>query len=378
MKRKFCIGNLELNNPFLLAPMAGFTDKSMRALCARQGASLTFTEMVSGKGLKYGDRKTRKLLELGEEELPHTAPYTASGGDSAAPGSGGGGRLHFTGYQLFGSEPEILMYAAEELAACENAVLDLNCGCPVPKIVKNGEGAALLKNLDLLYECVAAMVTGAQRGAGADSEWNRTPKPVTAKIRMGFGFGENVAVEAARAVEAAGAAAVTVHGRTRMQYYEGKADWQVIADVKKAVNIPVIGNGDVRTGADAIRMMDETGCDAVMIARGALGNPWIFAEANSLWEADRHPGKKGGASEEALELPDIPALEARSKEERIEMLIRHIEMVCEDKGERIGVKEMRKFVGYYTRGMHGATAVRRQANSTDTAAAMIELLESLK
>ncbi|MCQ2547143.1 MAG: tRNA dihydrouridine synthase DusB [Clostridia bacterium] len=357
MKSAFSIGNLELNNPFLLAPLAGFTDKSMRALCAEQGASLTFTEMVSGKGLKYGDRKTRKLLEL-EDMNPGTASENSR-----------------TGYQLFGSEPEILMYAAEELATCDNAVLDLNCGCPVPKIVKNGEGSALLKNIDLLYECVAAMVAGAQRGAGVDSAWDTEPKPVTAKIRMGFDRGENVAVDAARAIEAAGAAAVTVHGRTRQQYYEGKADWQVIADVKKAVSIPVIGNGDIRSGEDAIRMMDETGCDAVMIARGALGNPWIFAEANALWKADWHAGKD---AQEILTLLGTPTLETRPIEERINMLIRHIEMVCEDKGERIGVKEMRKYVGYYTKGMHGATAVRRTVNSIDDADTMIRIIESLK
>ncbi|MDO4176364.1 MAG: tRNA dihydrouridine synthase DusB [Bacillota bacterium] len=346
MKANFKIGNLELNNPFLLAPLAGFTDKTMRALCAEQGASLTFTEMVSGKGLKYGDRKTRKLLELDEMYSEDGSPCS------------------LTGYQLFGSEPEILMYAAEELAGCDNAVLDLNCGCPVPKIVKNGEGSALLKNIDLLYDCVAAMVAGAQRGAGADSEWDPEPKPVTAKIRMGFELGENVAVEAARAIEAAGAAAVTVHGRTRQQYYEGRADWQVIAEVKKAVSIPVIGNGDVRSGEDAIRIMDETGCDAVMIARGALGNPWIFAEANALWN---------GAKAD-----DIITLDRRSKDERIDMLIRHINMVCEDKGERIGVKEMRKYVGYYTKGMHGATAVRREVNSIDDAETMIGIIEGLK
>lgn len=333
MKKTLKIGSIELKNPFLLAPLAGYTDKTMRALCAQQGASLTFTEMVSAKGLKYGDRKTRKLLEL----LP---------GETA-------------GYQIFGREPEILAFAAEALAGCDNVVLDLNCGCPVPKIVKNGEGSALLKNPELLYDCVAAMVAGAQRGAGADPAGNPQPKPVTAKIRMGFEIGENVAVEAARAIEAAGGAAVTVHGRTRQQFYEGPADWQVIAQVKKAVNIPIIGNGDIRCGADAIRMMDQTGCDGVMIARGALGNPWIFAEATALWEAG-----SGGPSPNA--------------DERIDMLIRHIREVCLDKGENIGVKEMRKFVGYYTKGMKGATAIRRQVNSINDAETMISLLEEMK
>ncbi|MDD4199822.1 MAG: tRNA-dihydrouridine synthase [Eubacteriales bacterium] len=364
MNAGFAIGNLKLNNPFLLAPLAGFTDKTMRALCAEQGASLTFTEMVSAKGLKYGDRKTRKLLDLKDSELiRYCEDLKCIGAESRIGGDGedrpASHRQRRTGYQIFGSEPPILMEAAEELAKCDNGVLDLNCGCPVPKIVNNGEGSALLRNIDLLYQCVSAMVTGARKGAGTDSGRNTLPKPVTAKIRMGYELGENLAVEAAKAIEAAGAAAITVHGRTRQQFYEGKADWQVIADVKKAVSIPVIGNGDIYCGQDAIRMMDETGCDAVMIARGALGNPWIFREAIALWEGDC--------------LSESP-----TDHERIDMLIRHIEMVCADKGERIGVKEMRKFVGHYTRGMQGANAVRRQVNNIEDAKAMIELLQKLK
>lgn len=325
------IGDLKLDNPFVLAPLAGFTDKTMRTLCEQQGASLTFTEMVSGKGLKYGDRKTRKLLGLTEQEV-----------SAARSGCGCGA----AGYQLFGNDPEILKAAARELAECDNVALDLNCGCPVPKIVKNGEGSALLKKIDLLYDCVTAMV-------------NAASKPVTVKIRKGFARGENVAVEAARAAEAAGAAAVTVHGRTREQYYEGDADWLVIADVKRAVNIPVIGNGDVRRGEDAIRMMEETGCDGVMIARGALGYPWIFRDAVSLWKYGEKP-------------------ETPSREERIDMLIRHLDMLTEDKGEDIAVREIRKFTGWYTKGMRGAAAVRRQVNTIADAAEMAEVFRSLK
>ena len=314
-KRKpLVIGGLTFERPFFLAPLAGISDKSMRSLCAAHGASLTFTEMVSAKGLYYGDRKSRKLLEIGDSEPA-------------------------VGYQLFGREPEILAYAVRELSAEDNLLFDLNCGCPVPKVVKNGEGSALLKELDVLYDVVKAM-------AGA------TSKPVTVKIRMGFAKGENTAVETAKAAEAAGAAAVTVHGRTREQYYEGKANWSAIVEVKKAVSIPVIGNGDVMTGEDAIRMMDETGCDGVMIARGALGNPWIFEECKVLWEGER------------TEITD----DLRpSREERIETLLTHFDMVCADKGERVAVREMRKFIGWYVKGMHGAAALRRVTNSIEGA-----------
>lgn len=314
------IRNIELKNPFVLAPLAGITDKSMRTLCAEQGASLVYTEMVSGKGLWYGDRKTGSLLDIGENE-----------------GS--------VAFQLFGSEPEIMEFAAKELRERENVLLDLNVGCPVPKIVKNGEGSALLKKPEVLFDVVSAMV----KAAG---------KPVTAKIRMGFALGENLAVETARALEAAGAAAVTVHGRTREQYYDGKADWQVIADVKKSVRIPVIGNGDVNTGEDAVAMMDQTGCDGVMIARGALGNPWIFRDAQALWKGEDKPP-------------------APSKEERILMLIRHLDMVAEDKGDRIAVREMRKHVGWYVRGMHGASAIKREINQIDDIGIMRETIRSI-
>ena len=345
MKNSLKIGSIELNNPFILAPLAGYTDKSMRALCEEQGASLVFTEMVSGKGLKYGDRKSRQLLELTDSEA----------------------EKGLAGFQLFGDEPDVLYEAARELADCDNVVLDLNCGCPVPKIVKNGEGSALLKRLDTLYDCVAAMVAGAQMGAGEASDKDPEPKPVTAKIRMGFARGENVAAEAAKAIEAAGAAAVTVHGRTREQFYEGKADWDVIAEVKKAVDIE---NADLVASneEDAIRMMDETGCDGVMIARGALGNPWIFRDARILWELGWKPGTASPIGESV----------SVSREDRIDMLIRHLEMLCDEKGEDIAVKEIRKFVGRYTKGMRGAPAVRREINHLTDAETMIEIFSRLK
>lgn len=318
-KMPFKIGNVTLETPFMLAPLAGITDKAMRSLCSKQGASLVYTEMVSAKGLYYGDRKSRKLLEIGEDE-------------------------GLVAFQLFGSDPEILSFAVKELENEKNPVVDLNVGCPVPKIVKNGEGSALLKKLDTLYDVVSAMVKA-------------TDKPVTAKIRMGFERGTNTAVETAKVLEAAGAAAVTVHGRTREQYYEGKADWQVIADVKKALKIPVIGNGDVMSGRDAVDMMEQTGCDAVMMARGAMGNPWIFRDAVAMW--------RDGV------LPDPP-----TDEERLAMLIKHFELIIADKGERIAVREIRKHIGWYVKGMHGATTLRRMTNQIADAVEMKETILS--
>ena len=319
-KKTLKIGSIQLETPFVLAPLAGITDKATRSLCSKHGASLVYTEMVSGKGLCYGDRKSKKLLEIGEDE-------------------------GLVAYQLFGSDPEIMAKAVKDLAEDKNPIVDLNVGCPVPKIVKNGEGSALLKKLDVLHDVVEAMV----KNAG---------KPVTAKIRMGFERGTNTAVETAKVLESAGVAAVAVHGRTREQYYEGKADWQVIADVKNVVSIPVIGNGDVMTGQDAIDMMERTGCDGVMIARGALGNPWIFRDATALWNGE--------------ELPEAP-----SNEERIRTLIKHLDLIIADKGERIAVKEIRKHVGWYIKGMHGAAAFRREVNQIDDAGKMREAICSI-
>jgi len=383
MKNTLQIGGIKFENPFILAPLAGYTDKTMRALCEEQGASLVFTEMVSGKGLKYGDRKSRRLLELTDEESAAMDALRAYGSQPAGKIRSMQAVKGAAGFQLFGDEPEVLYEAARELASCDNVILDLNCGCPVPKIVRNGEGSALLKRLDVLYECVAAMVAGAQMGAGESSDIDAAPKPVTAKIRMGFARGENVAAEAAKAIEAAGAAAVTVHGRTRDQFYEGTADWDVISEVKNAVSIPVIGNGDVRSGEDAIRMMEETGCDGVMIARGALGNPWIFRDARLLYEIGWKPGSPSPLGDDASAPRDGGSASAgggafaRSREERIDMLIRHLEMLCEDKGEDIAVKEIRKFVGWYTKGMRGAPALRREINQITDAGEMVEVFMRL-
>ncbi|MEI3519076.1 MAG: tRNA-dihydrouridine synthase [Clostridia bacterium] len=257
----------------------------MRSLCAKQGASLVYMEMVSAKGLWYGDRKSRDLLEIAEDEGP-------------------------VAFQLFGSDPEILSFAAKELRDEKNCILDLNVGCPVPKVVKNGEGSALLKKA----RCTS-------RRDLRDGECGRQARHC--EDQDGIQRGSNTAVETAKLLESAGVAAVAVHGRTREQYYEGKADWQAIADVKRAVSAPIIGNGDVFSGEDAMRMLDETDCDGVIIARGALGNPWIFRDAASLWRGDG--------------LPDPP-----DDEERIAMLLRHFDLIAQYKGEHIAVREIRK------------------------------------
>ena len=314
------IGSLKLDNPFLLAPLAGITDAPMRRLCHRQGAALTYTEMVSCKGMWYGDRNTGKLLYTYRDEQP-------------------------VGYQIFGHEPEVMAYAAREISSMPGKLIDINFGCPVPKIVKNGEGSALLKNPDLIYDIVAAVV-------------KNTDKPVTAKIRTGWDKDSINVVEVAHAISAAGASAIAVHARTREQYYSGKADWSMIASVKRAVDIPVIGNGDVTDGKAAISMMDETGCDLVMIGRGALGNPWIFREALAAWRGD--------------EIPPQP-----SKDEKKAMMISHLEDLTELKGEYAAVREMRKHVGWYLKGVPGAAAFRGMVNNITDSNELIKAIKSI-
>ena len=295
------IGKVELKDRFVLAPLAGITDGAFRRICFQMGAAMACSEMVSAKGLFYGDKKTGKLLEI----LPGEGPV---------------------GYQIFGHEPDIMAFAARELEKYDNAFLDINMGCPVPKIVKNHEGSYLMKDPDLCFDLVQACV-------------KNTKKPVTVKIRAGWDTDHINAAEVAGACESAGAAAVAVHGRTREQYYSGKADWSVIAAVKRAVlRIPVIGNGDVMSRADGIRMMEETGCDLVMIGRGALGNPWIFDKD--------HEGRP-------------------SPEELKAVMLRHLTDTAELKGDHIAVLEMRKHVGWYLKGRPGAAAFRDQVNRID-------------
>ena len=292
----------------------------MRRLCKEQGAALVFSEMVSGKGLWYKDKNTAGLLRTYEEERP-------------------------VAFQIFGHEPEIIAFTASEISKLPCAAIDINMGCPVPKIVKNGEGSALLKNPDLVYDIVSAAV-------------KNTDKPVTVKIRTGWDKNSINAVEVAHAISAAGASAITVHGRTREQYYSGKADWKMIAAVKRAVDIPVVGNGDVVDAASAMAMIEETGCDFVMIGRGALGNPWIFRELEAAWRGKELPEKPGS-------------------EEKKEMMIRHLLDLAEFKGEYPAVREMRKHVGWYIKGMHNAAALRGKVNQINDIDELKEAIRSI-
>lgn len=316
--KKLKIGNVELDNPYILAPMAGVTDLPFRLLCKEQGAGLLCMEMVSAKAIQYNNRNTKALLEIHPEELP-------------------------VSLQLFGSEPDTISEIAKRIEELPFAILDINMGCPVPKIVRNGEGSALMKNPKLVYEIVSKTAKAIQ-------------KPVTVKIRKGFDDTCINAVEIAKIIEDAGASAVAVHGRTREQYYSGKADWEIIRQVKEAVTIPVIGNGDVVSGESAIAMMEQTGCDGVMIGRGAQGNPWIFSE---LLEYE-----KTGM------IPPRP-----TKEEMNQMILKHARLQLQYKGEYLGIREMRKHVSWYTTGLPNSARLRAKINAVESLVELEELLQ---
>lgn len=311
------IGNVKLKNPYILAPMAGVTDLPFRLLCREQGAGLLCMEMISAKALIYKNRNTKLLLEIHPEEFP-------------------------VSLQLFGSEPDVICEAARQIEHLPFQILDINMGCPVPKIVKNGEGSALMNQPKLVHQIVKTLVQAID-------------KPVTVKIRKGFDDQHVNAVEIAKIIEDAGAAAVAVHGRTREQYYSGKADWEIIARVKEAVSIPVIGNGDVTSGEAALELRRQTGCDGVMVGRGAQGNPWIFSE---LAEYER-TGK----------MPERPGLD-----EIREMMLRHARLQIQYKGEYLGIREMRKHVSWYTKGLPGSAKLREAINRTESYEELKELL----
>ena len=320
MIRKLKIGNVELDNPLVLAPMAGVTDLPFRLLCREQGAGLVCMEMVSAKAIYYHNKNTESLLEIDEREKP-------------------------VSLQLFGSDPDIISEMAKKIEDRPFSILDINMGCPVPKVVNNGEGSALMKNPRLVEEIVSRTVKAVR-------------KPVTVKIRKGFDEEHVNAVEIAKIAESAGAAAVAVHGRTREQYYHGKADWEIIRRVKEAVHIPVIGNGDVDSPESAQKMLDETGCDGIMIGRGAQGNPWIFHQILHWMET----GQK--------ETP--PGIQ-----EVKDMILRHARLLLEHKGEYTAVREMRRHAAWYTAGYPHSSKIRSRVNEAETFHELEGLIRSL-
>ena len=311
------IGNTELAGSVILAPMAGVSDLPFRLLCHEQGADLVCMEMVSAKAIAYRNRNTRKLMQIDPAERP-------------------------VSLQLFGSEPELMAEIAKEIEEEPFDILDINMGCPVPKIVGNGEGSALMRDPKLV-EQIISKVAGAIK------------KPVTVKIRKGFDDAHVNAVEIARIAEGSGAAAIAVHGRTREQYYSGKADWDIIRQVKEAVSIPVIGNGDVDSPRKARAMLEETGCDSVMVGRAARGNPWIFRQIREYLINGREEPK--------------PSLE-----EVRSMMLRHARMQVEYKGDYTGIREMRKHVSWYTAGLPHSARLRARINSVESLKELEEIL----
>ena len=305
---KLNIGNVELDNNLILAPMAGVNDLPFRIICKKYGnPGLVCNEMVSAKAICYNDEKTKSMLVTNDQERPISM-------------------------QIFGHEPDSMGQAVEEICKVAD-IIDINFGCPAPKVVKNGDGSRLLENIELIGEIVKAVV-------------EKSNRPVTAKIRKGWSNENIVAVEVAKVIEAAGAKMIAVHGRTRNEFYTGKADWDIIKEVKNNVSIPVIGNGDIFSAQDAKAMFEQTGCDGIMIGRGALGNPWIFREIK-----------------EYIENGTIPSI---TKEEKLNVLKEQFKLLLDLKGEYVATREIRKFVAWYVKGMENATALRIRINQIES------------
>ncbi|MCU9815675.1 tRNA dihydrouridine synthase DusB [Paraclostridium sp. AKS73] len=303
------IGNVTLDNKVFLSPMAGVTDLPFRLICKEQDCGMLYTEMINAKALCYDDQNTKKMLKIEEEEHP-------------------------VAVQIFGSDPAFMGGAAEILNEYPNEILDINMGCPAPKVVKNGDGSALMRNPKLAEEVLKSVVKNSK-------------KPVTLKIRKGWDDNNINAVEIAKIAEASGISALAIHGRTREQYYSGKADWDIIAKIKENINIPVIGNGDVFEVEDAINMINKTKCDAIMIGRGAQGNPWIFKRIN-------HYMKTG----EILPEP--------TGEEKINAALKHLKLAIDEHGEYVAVREMRKHIAWYLKGLRGSAKLRDEINKIES------------
>ena len=312
------IGNVQLDNEVFLSPMAGVTDLPFRTICKEKGCGMLYTEMINAKALCYNDENTKKMLRMDKDEHP-------------------------VAVQIFGSDPEFMGKAAIIMNQYPNEILDINMGCPAPKVIKNGDGSALMRNPKLAAEVLTAVVKNSE-------------KPVTLKIRKGWDDDSVNAVEIAKIAEECGISALAIHGRTREQFYSGKADWDIIAEIKQAINIPVIGNGDVFEVEDAVNMLEKTKCDAIMIGRGAQGNPWIFNRIN-------HYMKTG----EILPEPTL--------EEKITTAIRHMNLAVAEHGDYVAVREMRKHIGWYLKGLKNSAKYRDQINKITDYKEVIAMLE---